>query len=225
MLVKVHIVNRKAIFFKLLIIFLPILGLLLLSYLVIKSRELSLVFLALLATPFFLMPSLFKKNTRQATMDLSNDHFIVDANGNNVYFNLRDLSFYKIKFPNRRFASIVLGLRSGKTIEYSFFRDKRTGDDIDTDTLLDSFHKMMVNYNSNIGQENKVLLRPSLYASPIGLYIISCMVLLLAVAVSLHIIHNQKAAPAMLILGFSAIIQLIAKRQSDLALFKKLSGN
>jgi hypothetical protein len=196
---------------------------------VVKSKELTFFFfIILLVHPLFYY-NIVKRSTRRVQVTLEKDSFSVVINrmerksqGQLLEYSLRHISSYKILFPGRRIAIILFYLRSHKTVEYSFLQKKIDSDQVDTNTLMESFHNMIRNYNDRQSEFEKISFSPSFFASRYGLYLIIGLTVLLGLVILLHVIYGFKFLPISLAIGV-ALIQLAAfKRKADLAFYKKI---
>ena len=135
---------------------------------------------------------------------------------------LNELWSYKIQFPNRRFAAIGFNLKPDRTVEYSFSKKQIDSEQTNTDALIESFHKLISDYNNRQPEDKKIPLLPSFYASKYGLYSIIGLIIFFCIAIVIHIIYNVKTLPISLFLGFAMIIQIALKRKTDMDFYKKM---
>jgi hypothetical protein len=217
-------------FFQLLIILVIILSLLCISVWVIKSKILSALLLAIFISPLLFINNLMRRYTRKVLITLSGESFSVEVlKKTDSYereglfkYELNELGSYKIQFPNRRFAAVVFNLKPNRTVEYSFYKKKIDSEQSNTDDLIESFHKLISDYNNRQPEDKKIPLLPSFYASKYGLYSIIGLVIFFSIAIVIHIIYNVKTLPISLFLGFSMIIQIALKRKTDMDFYKKM---
>jgi hypothetical protein len=217
-------------FFQLLIFFAITLSLLCVSVWVIKSKALSILFLAIFISPLLFINSLMKRYTRKVLITLNGESFSIevlkkmDSYERESLFNyeLNELGSYKIQFPNRRFAAIVFNLKPNRTVEYSFSTKKIDSEQTNTDALIESFHKLISDYNNRQPEDKKIPLLPSFYASKYGLYCIIGLLILFSIAIVIHIIYNVKTFSVSLFFGFAMIIQIALKRKADTDFYRKM---
>lgn len=193
----------------------------------LNNRFLSVLFLIIAIAPIFLMKAVMNRFIRRVAVDLKKESFSISVyrtgKGSEKYSEhyLNDINSYTIQFPNKRFSSIKLNFKNGNSVEYSFLQQKQDDTQTSTDEILKNFHLMIENYNQGTSVANKIILKPSFFASTGGLACIIGLCSLFIIAVCLHISYQTKPLLITLFFGLAIIIQLILKRKSDIDTYKK----
>ena len=165
--------------------------------------------------------------TREVEITLTNESILFlikqkdNSDENFEEVQLKNIKQYKILFVNRRFVDAIFYLKENKVLQYSFLKEIDDSSKIGGDTLIQNIQNLITNYNERNMALPKIQLLPSFYASASGLYSIFFLILLFAIAVTLHIIYSIKTLPISLFLGGVLILQLVLRRKNDLAFFKK----
>lgn len=225
------IVYRKEMALKLAIFITIGLLLLFVSNYFLNNKILSLFFLIVVIAPIFLIKLVMKRFTRKIAIDLKEKLFCISVNITGeiperyLEYYLKEVLDYSIQFPNRRFSSIKLNLKNGKSVEYSFLQQKQQEGQESTDEILKRIHLLIENYNQSKSGEEKILLKPSFFASKGGLFCIVGLCALFLIAICLHVLHQTKSLPIILFFGAALIIQLVLKRKSDINIYKKWANN
>ena len=223
-----YIVYRKELFIKAIgyIIIWALIGLAA-TYL-LKSRIISIACMIIMIAPIFFIRIIMKRFIRKIHVQLGLNHFTITTHKKNgeidtrKTFELNELQSYSIQFPNNKFNSIIFKLIGGKRFEYSFFKNQKSDDQFPTDKLIESFHSLIHNYNSVKNREQKVIFKPSFFASRNGLLYIVGLVILFLVAIFLQLLYKPKTFPVTLLFGFLLIVQLVLKRKADINLYKRM---
>lgn len=221
------IVYRKEMALKLAVFSGISLLLLFVSNYFLKNIFLSLLFLILSIAPLFFINVLIKKFTSKVVFDFREKIFsisIINSSGKDEKckeYYLDEILSFSIQHPNWRFSSIKLKFKNGKSVEYSFLQQKLANGQV-TIEILKRFYSLIKNYNRSEYTINKILFKPSFFASQKGLFCIGGLCILFFIAVGLHILYQVKSLPFTLFFGFSLIMQLILKRKSDINIYKKL---
>lgn len=221
------VIYRKEMFVKLMIFAIIGLSLLYLTNHFIGNRFLSFFFLIITVVPFIFISRLFKffrkkavilfkENLIQLTLQNSNSEIVYDFE-----YYLSEIKSYTIQFPNYRFASIKLNLKNGKSAEYTFQKQMQDDTQESIDKILKQLHYTIENYNKNLVATEKILFKPSFFATKSGLFTIIGLCFLFIIAIFLHILFHQiDSFPIVLLFGFMIIIQLIFKRIADINFYK-----
>jgi hypothetical protein len=177
--------------------------------------------------PFPLMRILIRRFTREICIQFHIGYFTVEIydkkrGDSQRKYKLNELISYSIQFPNDRFSSIKFWLINNKTIEYSFFQKKQSEKEVDTTYLFDAFHKLINDYNVSADDPNKISLRPSFYASSLGLFCIIGLSVAFLIAILLYSLDNVKSLPITFVFSLMLILQIIAKRKKELDYFRKI---
>ena len=222
-----HIVYRKEMFLKGMIYTLAFLVMGLASTYLLKSRVAGVFIITIMVLPIFFLGAIIKKFTRKIFIQLSPGHFaatVLNANGGEVQseVNLNVLRSYSIQIPNDKFSTIKFTFEDGKSFEYSFFQKQQSDESITTDELISSFHSLIREYN-NTSTTNKIIFKPSFYASNAGLFCIIGLSVFFIIAIYLASLSKTKALPVSLLFGFILILQLILKRKKELDYYKRMS--
>ena len=196
----------------------------------LHNKFLSLLILIAVVVPVFFIKLIMKRFTREAFIDLQEFAFSITIKNqfNNkeeasLKFNCDEINTYNIQFPAGRFSTLILNLKNGKSVEYSFPTEKQNAEQINTEELINMFQGMIKNYNNNKPVKEQIVFAPSFMASSKGLICITLMVILLIVAVFIHILYQTKTLPVTLFLGFALIVQLFLKRRADLDYYNNIS--
>lgn len=228
-LIYSSIVYRKEIALKFAVYILIVLSLLYISNGILRNNFLSLFFLLAVIVPFFFLKQIMKKFTREVFIDLQEFCFsivIKDPFRNkeeiSFKFNFDDIKAYIIQFPAGKFSNIILHLKNGKSVDYSFPVEKQNAEQVNTDELINIFQRAIKGYNNNKPVKERIVLLPSFIASSNGLMCIIFLVALLITAVFLHILYQTTTLPVTLFMGLALIVQLFIKRKADLDYYKKL---
>lgn len=227
-LILSYIIFRKEMALKMGINVLVCLILLLASIYFFKSRFLALFFVLIMILPLLLLKIVMKIFRREVRISLERRTFSIEINKEgselrSVFkYSLDEFRSYNIQLPNRRFSSIKFTLKNGKTVEYSFLKEKVNDDQIGTDELIDFFHSNIQDYNKSTSDSEKILFQPSFFASVYGLSCIIALSCLFMVAIVLHFLYHLKSLPVTLFLGFALIIQLLLRRKADIEYYKKM---
>ena len=181
----------------------------------LHNKFLSLLILIAVVVPVFFIKLIMKRFTREAFIDLQEFAFSITIKNqfNNkeeasLKFNCDEINTYNIQIPAGRFSTLILNLKNGKSVEYSFPTEKQNAEQINTEELINMFQGMVKNYNNNKPVKEQIVFAPSFMASSKGLICITLMVILLIVAVFIHILYQAKTLPVTLFLGFALIVQL-----------------
>ena len=223
-----YIIYRKDMALRLTLTILICILLMLFSIYYLKSNSLAFIFCIVVILPLLFIKPIMKKFTRRINIKLQKNFFSVaiikNDNEDKMYedYPLNQISTYNIQFPTRKFSAIKLNLKKGKSLEYSFFKEKQFVEQTDTEELLKSFQAMIKNYNNMVSTKEQILFVPSFIASFYGLISIVVMVALLSAAILIHILYQVKTLPITLFFGFTLIIQLMLKRKSDLDYYNKM---
>lgn len=194
------------------------------------NRILSVILLLATVLPIFFIGSIMKYFRREVSINLE-DLFLSIAIQNQfnkgetslkLYFD--EISSYTMQFPARKFYTIILNLKNGKSVEYSFIKNEQNTEQVSGEELLKMFHEKITNYNNKLNKEKKIVVKPSFIASKNGLFCITGLICLFAVAVILHAFYQVKTFPITLLFCFALVAQLLSKRKADLDIYKTLSN-
>lgn len=228
-MIKSYIQYRKAAFFQLMTFLLIIILFIFISAWIIKLKTLVFLFLVIIFLSFIFIDRLFKIFTRKVLITLNDDSFEIvvkkmesDEQEKYFMFHLDEIRSYQIQFPNWRFAVIVFNLKSKKTVDFSFLTKKIDTDQEDAILLIESFHKLITDYNKKQTEDERISFSPSFYASQFGLYSIIALTILCIMTVIFFVVSKGlKVLPITLLLEIGLIIQIIIRRKSDAAYYKK----
>jgi len=190
---------------------------------VVKSTAVCIILFIAMVLPLPFMPLLLNAFTRETDIELNPDHFnfgIVNKDGKlEKRIELAELESYSVQFPNNKFTSVRFWLRGGEANEFSFFREKKEGD-INTTELIENFRALIHDYNNRPGITEKIILRPSFYASNSGLYCIVGLSAFFLAGIILASFYSEKSMPVTFVFSLILIVQLILKRKKDLQYYK-----
>lgn len=221
-----RIIYRKK-FFAITIFYLIVCLLLMIVFLYVVRSTFISVFLAIaMVLPVVFIPSLFKVFTREVIIELDPDQFSFKIMEKNEEVEkkivLSELKSYSIQFPNDKFSFVRFWLRSGKVTEFSFY-SKETEPNVDTSVLIDSFVKRIRAYNERPTITEKINLRPSFYATRMGLYCIIALSVFFLIGLLIADFYSKKAISLAFVFSFVLILQLILKRRKDLAYYNQMN--
>ena len=204
------------------------LGLSALSNFYLKSRPLTIVFLALTFGSFLFIKIVMNYFTRKVLIRLENDKISLDIlklkddnNESFVNYSFFDIKSYNIQFPTSKFACLTLNLNSGSKKEFSFLTRRFNDSQSDTDKVIESIHTSFKKFNIQHKQTKTIQFKPSFYASKKGLYTIASLVLLSIIPIALSI-KLDKNLPATFVATILIIGQLLVRRSTDLSFYKKM---
>ena len=185
----------------------------------LHSKPLALSLLSLIILPFVFIKSLMNYFTRKVTIQVEDDEIFFniqkkrnEKEDQNQSYKLHDIKSYQIQFPTYRFACIILKLKAGNKKEYSLRTEKLADTQTDTDIIIETLHKTL--------DRHEIKFAPSFFASSKGLYAIVFLVVLLFIDLAIAIYLNKNPAPT-LILVIMLIFQIVIRRTSDMAFYKK----
>lgn len=207
------------------------LGLSALSNFYLKSRPLTISFLALTFVSFLFIKIVMNYFTRKALIKLDNDKISFDIfklkddnNESFVNYSFFDIKSYNIQFPTSRFACLILNFNSGSKKEFSFLTRRFNDSQSDTDKIIESIHTSFKQFNIQHKQDKTIVFEPSFYASKKGLYTIVSLVLLSIITIVLAI-KLVKNLPATFVGAILIIGQLIIRRSTDLTFYEKMTAD
>jgi len=207
------------------------LGLSALSNFYLKSRPLTILFLALTFISFLFIKIVMNYFTRKVLIKLDNDKISFDilklkddTNEFFVNYSFFDIKSYNIQFPTSRFACLILNLNSGSKKEFSFLTRHFNDSQSDTDKVIESIHTSFKQFNIEHKQSKALEFEPSFYASKKGLYTIISLVLLSIIPIVLAI-KLDKNLPATFMGTILIIGQLVIRRSTDLSFYEKMTTN
>lgn len=221
------VIFRKKLFFVLMIYFFVLVILILLTIYKFKYESLQFFCLA-----FFVLPLIFIKKIIdyytfeiEVTINKESLDFKIKDKKNNQQYNSTNILFatirqYEILFVNRRFADIIIYSEEDKKFTYSFLRKSELENQISADQLIKKIQESIIVYNTGLTKK-RINLKPSFYASKLGLYSILLLVILFITAIICHILYSLKTLPVSLFLGFMILIQLILRRKTDMDFYKE----
>jgi hypothetical protein len=197
----------------------------------LKSRFLTILFLFLTLATFILIKPMMRQFTRKAIIQLDNNKILFNilklATGqleSQVEYSFFDIQSYNIKFPTSRFACLTLNLYSGNKREISFLRRPFNDSQSNTDIVIETIHSTFEQFNILHRATNAIGFKLSFYASKKGLYTIIFSALLLSIGIWISIRFN-KNIPATFLASTLLIGQLISRRMTDLAFYKKMKDD
>jgi hypothetical protein len=197
------------------------------SLYIFKSNFISFLFALLIIAPILFIKFIFAKFKKKIIVKLEENLFstsIENKNEDEVYeqYYLNEIQAYNVQFPTRRFSSIAINLKNGKSIEFSFFTEKQGNEQNSGEEIINSIHLLIKKYNLSLSSAEKINFRRSFFASASGLTCIIAVSFLLLIAIILHIIIQVKTLPISLFFGIAILTQLVLKRKSDLEYFNKM---
>lgn len=189
-----------------------------------NNKFFSIFFLVLTISPLFFINFLMAKFKKEIIIHFQNKLFSIVINISDKTYSIHcnEIMSYSIQSPNRRFTSIKLNFKNEKAIEYSFIKDQRL--QIPIDMILNQFHAMIQNYNQGISTKDKIVLKPSFFASKRGWLCICALCLSFFIAIYLHILFQVTSLPITLFFGFAIILQIVMRRNSETKIFEKWSN-
>ena len=87
---------------------------------------------------------------------------------------------------------------------------------------MQGFRSYVKDYNRQVEKEAQISLSPGLLTTKLGTFWLIIIGILLMVAVVLMLVIKRSSV-GFLLIGLGAYLPLLAKRRSDLALYKKMS--
>ena len=205
------------------------LGLSAISNFYLKSRPLTILFLALTFASFLFIRKVMNYFTRKVFIQLDNDKISFDilklkddAKEFFTDYSFFDINSYNIQFPTSRFACLILNLNSGSKKEFSFLTRNLSDSQSDTNKMIESIHRSFKLFNIEHKKVKTIEFEPSFYASKKGLYTIVTLVLLSIIPILLAI-KLDKNLPATFVGTILIIGQLIIRRSTDLSFYKKMT--
>lgn len=216
------IIYRKKIFYTVALYLLVVIFFIILSIYSFKYKILQLFCLILFILPLILIKKIIKSYSRQIKIVFENDRILIlvkkdDKEESFKEVKLQNIYAYKISFVNRRIAEIIFYSREEDRLEYSFLRENTNTNEINGDDFINIFQSFIRNNNAL----KNINLLPSFYASNNGLYCIIGLSILFLIAISLHFIYPIKPVSISLFFGLAIIIQLLIRRNTDMAYYKK----
>jgi len=217
---RTHIIYRKELFAKV-ILYLCVCGgtgIVLLNL----ARKPWLPTFALIAmvAPLLLMPALLRSFTREMYIDIKPGGFelkVFDKRGERIQvIELSQLDSYTIQIPNDKFVSIRFIRNGARTIELSFFQQKKELSDEDTSEVISSIRKSILDYNSRPGINKQITLQPSFYASNAGLYTIVALSAVLLAGILAAAYWKGKSVPVAFAFGSILVLQMVLRRRKEL---------
>jgi hypothetical protein len=223
---QTHIVYRRELFLKAMVYLIVCLGVEIVLIEVVRSTAISIVGLIIMVLPLALLPLLLGVFTREVSIDLHPDQFNFEIRNKKgpveKVIRLSELDSYSIQFPTDRFSSIRFNVSDGKSHEFSFFKQKKDVSDVDAAELIESFRRVINDYNSRREITRRITLRPSFYASNGGLYLIIGLSVFLFAGILLAF-YKGKSVPLAFLFSLILIFQLIWKRWKELQYYKSIA--
>jgi len=223
---RTYIIYRKSLFFKTIAYVLVCMGLGILFLEVFKSPFLTIVDFIAMVIPLFLMPLLLKKFTREMLIELDSDRFRFTILGGtqerDILVSLPGLKSYTIYYPNDKLVSMQFNFRGGKSTEFTFFQKKKDASAADSNEIVESIRKTIIEYNAHVDDKQKISLCPSFYASRIGLYFIVALSVLLTIGILFAASYKEKSLPIAFIFGLLLVFQLMIRRRKDLNFYNSI---
>lgn len=185
-----------------------------------ENRFFSVVILVALVGPFLFLDFFRKFFIFQGHLKISSDGFLVELQKPNVVeeINLafKDIQKYTISFPSSEFYVIKFILTDDRKIKFSFIDFAKVDNITSSSEIISLLNKSIKDYNHASGGK-RIVYKFSFIASKRGLIALSAMVVLLAIAISLHIITKQyQTIPVSLICGFLLLMRSSSQRKIDL---------
>ena len=139
-------------------------------------------------------------------------------------FKWEDLKSYKIYFSNRNLTYVDLFFRDGGFKEFVFKEGKTLDESLHSGvpSLLQGFRSFIKDYNRQVEKEAQISLSSGLLTTKMGTFWLIIIGVLIMVAFVLTLVIKRSSA-GFLLIGLGAYLPLLAKRQRDLALYKKMS--
>jgi len=221
---QIHILYRKEFFIKAItyILVCSLLGIL--SMYVIKSKPLSILFLMVMIIPIPFLKLLLNIFRKKMHLQIFFDHLQILIENHKGYqtekrIDFTDIKSYSVQFPSEKFSSIKFNLTTNKSLEYSFYNNAFSKEDIGVTELIDSVHESIKKYNRS--ESNKILFVPAFYATTKGLVLISSLIIFLLIGVFLYALYSSKSLPVTFIFSLILIGQLLLRRNKDFNYYKK----
>jgi hypothetical protein len=198
----------------------------------LKSRLLTILFLCLILATFILIKPIMRRFTRKAIIQLDNNKISFNilklATGqqeSQLEYSFFDIQSYNIKFPTNRFTCLTLNFNSGNKKEFSFLRRQFNNSQSDTDIVIETVHSTFTQFNILHNATNAIGFKPSFYASKKGLYTIIFLTILLSIEIGISIRLNKYLPSTFSLASILLIGQLISRRMTDLAFYKKMKDD
>jgi hypothetical protein len=220
-----HIIYRRELFLKAMVYLIICLGVEIVLIEMVRSTAITVVGLIVMALPLVFLPWLLSAFTREVNIDLNPDQFsfeIMNKKGpEEKTIKLSELESYSIQIPTDKFNSIRFVGSNGKAHEFSFFKQKKDVSDVDSVELIESFKRAINDYNGREEISKKITLRPSFYASNVGLYCIIGLSVFLFAGILL-VFYKGKSVPLAFLTSLLLILQLVSKRRKELQYYKSI---
>ena len=222
---QIHINRRQEFVIKIMIYLLVCMICAFVCTYIIKINLIKIITL-LAIVPIVFLPYLKKKATKKMDVFFEVDYFITkidDKHQSERKVFLKDIQYYSIQFPNDNFSSIKFIFRDHSSLEYSFFQKNKYEGDMESNELINAFHSFFKVYNSSSSNFEKIVFKPSFYATNTGLFVIISLALFLISGLLVYVNYSKKTFPLTFLLSFFLIIHLLVKRNNDLKYFTNTS--
>jgi hypothetical protein len=175
----------------------------------------------MMVTPALFFKKLAGVFRRKVSIDFTDCSFLFKIEKNDIVYKenayeLKEIESYSPQIVAQRFVVVKFFLKKGDIVEYSFIID----DQVNADEILHEFNDQILAYNK-LATEDKINVRPSFFASSVGLFAIYGLIILFIIAVIVNAVKQFKTFPITLFMAVAIIIQLIIRRNAELKFYNK----
>jgi hypothetical protein len=132
------------------------------------------------------------------------------------------INWFCVDSINPKFYIIRFKLNGGEKVEFTLPQNKIGLGDDDPLTIIKSINNQIINYNISVTDLERIQIRPSFFATSLGLYSIIGVSGLTIITIFLNLIYSSRSRYLFTFISIVVVIQLLVKRKSSLSIYKTL---